>query len=251
MPVVRRRSQLLRAVVMAIAFACLVNSCSFVAAPVLSLGTRPTRQQETLAGWRGGSNCPPHLRQTFSGGGPGLRGGLSGGGKPEPPWISIALLAAIVLNFFPGPWHIILDPILGLISAFYSFLFTSILLIPLLLFAAVFAFSWYVENQLETICEGTCPACGTQQVGTKNGPFPCQGCGVDLEVKDDEFIKYVKSGKAPSTPLEQMEEFAKQAAKKGEDLSSKASKASSSVEVVDVEPTKKKSKSDVIDVDVL
>lgn len=152
----------------------------------------------------------------------------------EPEWLGTAFFALIVLSFIPGPWQIILSPIISLINLFYMFKFG----IFLLAIAAIFGLQWYFEA---TTTEGQCPGCGVLQRGSNTEPFNCGMCGLELEVKDGQFVRYMKSGQAPQTPFEQIRDFAKQAAetkpppKASPKASSAGKKKSSSSEVVDVE----------------
>jgi len=135
-------------------------------------------------------------------GGPGGRGG--GGPMQEPDWLSTAFLAAFVLSFIPGPWQIILGPIISVINMFYMFKFG----IFFLGIAAVFGVSWWFDM---TTCESQCPRCGTFQRGPKGDPFQCLACGEDLEAKDDVFVRYVKSGKVEGSAFDQLKDFAQEA----------------------------------------
>ncbi|CAE7250729.1 unnamed protein product [Symbiodinium natans] len=153
----------------------------------------------------------------------------------EPEWLGTAFFALIVLSFIPGPWQVILSPIISLINLFYMFKFG----IFLLAIAGIFGLQWYFEA---TTTEGQCPGCGVLQRGSKTEPFNCGMCGLELEVKDGQFVQYRKSGQAPQTPFEKMRDFAKQAAEtkpppkpSAPKASRTGSKKSSSAEVVDVE----------------
>eukprot|EP00930_Biecheleria_cincta_P024631 TRINITY_DN17614_c0_g1_i3.p1 TRINITY_DN17614_c0_g1~~TRINITY_DN17614_c0_g1_i3.p1 ORF type:complete len:243 (-),score=36.67 TRINITY_DN17614_c0_g1_i3:147-875(-) len=159
-------------------------------------------------------------------------GGRGRGPMAEPEWLGTAFFGIILLSFIPGPWQIILSPIISLINLFYMFKFG----IFFLGIAAVFGMQWYLDS---TTCEGMCPNCGTPQRGSKSEPFGCPVCGEALEVKDDTFVRYLKSGKAESTPYEAVRDFAKQAVER---QASTANPSTSSgmagkkkIEVVDVE----------------
>lgn len=128
-----------------------------------------------------------------------------GGGGGEPPWLGTAFFAAIVLSFIPGPWQIILGPIISVINLFYMFKFG----IFFLGIAAIFGLQWWVNA---TTMEAQCPRCGVPQRAPKNEPFNCLSCGVQLEAKDEVFVPYVKSGKAPGSAFDQLRDFAAEAA---------------------------------------
>jgi len=137
-------------------------------------------------------------------GGPG-GGRPGGGGMQEPSWLGTAFFAAIILSFIPGPWQIILSPILSLINLFYMFKFG----IFILGIAAVFGIQWWFDY---TTCEGVCPRCSIPQRAPKGEPFNCLQCGIDLEVEGEQFIPYMKSGKAPSSnPFDTLKDFAAEA----------------------------------------
>lgn len=148
----------------------------------------------------------------------------------EPEWLGTAFFGIILLSFIPGPWQIILSPIISLINLFYMFKFG----IFFLGIVAVFGLQWYIDS---TTCEGLCPKCGTPQRGSKSEPFDCAACGEALEVQNDVFVRYMKSGKAESTPYEAVRDFAKQAVER-EAPSPKSSSGpgkKKGVDVVDVE----------------
>ncbi|CAJ1452516.1 unnamed protein product, partial [Effrenium voratum] len=168
-------------------------------------------------------------RPAFGGKGPG-----GGRGAPigEPEWLGTLFFGLIVLSFIPGPWQIILSPIIGLINLFYMFKFG----IFLLAIAAIFGLQWYFEA---TTCEGQCPGCGVLQRGTKTEPFNCGMCGLELEAKDGQFVRYMKSGEAPKNPFEKVRDFAQE---KAAEVKAKPSPAS---------PKTKKGASTVVDVEVL
>lgn len=166
-------------------------------------------------------------RAAFGGGRPGPRGPMA-----EPEWLGSLFFGLIILSFIPGPWQVILSPIIGLINLFYMFKFG----IFLLAIAAIFGLQWYFEA---TTTEGQCPQCGALQRGSKNEPFNCGMCGTELEVKDDQFVRYMKSGQAPQNPFEKIKDMAQEAAEK---QVSKAAPAS---------PKSKKKPSEVVDVEVL
>lgn len=149
----------------------------------------------------------PHARQMYGRGGPGGLGGGGGGPVQEPAWLGTAFFALVILSFIPGPWQIVLGPIISLINLFYMFKFG----IFLLGIAAVFGLSWWFDM---TTLEGQCPRCGTFQRGPKGDPFNCLACGEDLEAKDDVFVRYVKSGKVEGSAFEQLKDFASEAATK-------------------------------------
>mmetsp|Transcript_68521 Transcript_68521/g.107830 ORF Transcript_68521/g.107830 Transcript_68521/m.107830 type:complete len:242 (+) Transcript_68521:76-801(+) len=165
-------------------------------------------------------------RAAFGGGRPGGRGPLA-----EPEWLGSLFFGLIILSFIPGPWQVILSPIIGLINLFYMFKFG----IFLLAIAAIFGLQWYFEA---TTMEGQCPSCGALQRGPKNEPFNCAMCGLELEAKDEQFVRYMKSGQAPQNPFEQIKDMAQQAAEQTSSAkppASPKSKKKSNTEVVDVE----------------
>jgi len=157
----------------------------------------------------------------------------------EPEWLGTAFFAAIVLSFIPGPWQVILSPIIGLINLFYMFKFG----IFLLAIAAIFGLQWYFEA---TTTEGQCPGCGVLQRGSNTEPFNCGMCGLELEVKDGQFVRYMKSGQAPQTPFEQVRDFAKQKAAEAQ-----AARPSSPKPPSSGPSSRKSSTADVVDVEVL
>lgn len=181
------------------------------------------------------------------GGGPGFGGrpgGLGGGGPlQEPNWLGTAFFAAIILSFIPGPWQIILGPIISLINLFYMFKFG----IFLLFIAGVFGIGWWFDM---TTLEGQCVRCGTIQRGPKGEPFQCVACGEDLEAKDGAFVRYVKSGKAPGSAFDQLKDFAKEAGSKVRGASSAAS-VETVERVAGRDASVAKKNVDVIDAEVL
>lgn len=202
------------------ALCCAAAALAPVGAPLCArsafvAGVPQRRSASSSAGWRGrgaADELPPHARRLFGGPGgqpgrPNPYGGGGGGpGLQEPPWLGTAFFAAIILSFIPGPWQIILSPIISIINLFYMFKFG----IFLLAIAAVFGLQWYFEN---TTLSAGCPNCGNAMLGPKGEPFQCGFCGTMLEAKDDAFIPYFKSGQAEKTPFETMQDFAQQAAK--------------------------------------
>lgn len=155
----------------------------------------------------------------------------------EPAWLGTAFMGIILLSFIPGPWQVILSPIIGLINLFYMFKFG----IFLLGIAAIFGLQWWFSA---TTQEGQCPRCGMPQRGSKNEPFNCMACGEELEAKDGVFVRYVKSGKAPGSPFEQLKDLAKEAAAKANAGKAPAGPTTSS-------PASKVKQAEVIDVEVL
>lgn len=163
-----------------------------------------------------------------------------GGGFQEPPWLGTAFFAAIILSFIPGPWQIILSPIISLVNLFYMFKFG----IFLLGIAALFGLQWWFDA---TTAEGQCPRCGTIQRQTKSEPFGCAMCGEALEFKDGQFIRYVKSGKVPGSPFEQMRDFAREATSKTQSKPfEQAQEQSAGVPI-----SKPKPKVEIVDAEVL
>lgn len=191
----------------------------------------------------------PLTRQVFGGGG-GRPGGAQtgGGGGPggfeEPPWLGTFFFGAIILSFIPGPWQVILSPIISIINAFYMFKFG----IFLLGIAAIFGLNWYFEN---STLEGQCPNCGAMQRGPKGEPFGCGFCGQVLETKDDKFIPYFKSGEAEKTAFEQMQEAAKKAATTAKESVAEATGSSSTTATAKTSGKPGKKPAQVVDVEVL
>jgi len=205
---------------------CVIVACGFLGfgaslafvGPLALHPRRPARQHDgAVAGWSAPHGTQPPLvtRHFYSG-----RGGPPAGGG-EPPWLGTAFFAAIVLSFIPGPWQIILGPIISVINLFYMFKFG----IFFLGIAAIFGLQWWVSA---TTMEAQCPRCGMPQRASKSDPFQCISCGVQLEAKDEAFVPYVKSGKAPGSAFDQLRDFAAEAASKaGSQKQQKASPASS------------------------
>jgi len=170
-------------------------------------------------------------------------GGGGGGPMQEPAWLSTAFFGLIILSFIPGPWQIVLGPIISVINMFYMFKFG----IFLLGIAAIFGFSWWFDM---TTCEGQCPRCGTFQRGPKGDPFQCLACGEDLEVKDDVFIRYVKSGKVAGSAFDQLKDLASEAATKAKSSSTVSTSVSSGPASSSGGPKPRKD-AEVVDVEVV
>jgi len=159
----------------------------------------------------------------------------------EPAWLGSAFFFLIILSFIPGPWQVVLGPIIGIINLFYMFKFGLFLLA----IVAVFGVSWWFEN---TTMEGQCPRCGFLQRGPKGEPFGCVACGETLEAKDNAFVRYVKSGKVQGNAFDQLRDLAAEAAAKASESKGKTAASTpgqakaakgpgpkKDVEVVDVE----------------
>eukprot|EP00441_Pelagodinium_beii_P033487 CAMPEP_0197628194 /NCGR_PEP_ID=MMETSP1338-20131121/6589_1 /TAXON_ID=43686 ORGANISM="Pelagodinium beii, Strain RCC1491" /NCGR_SAMPLE_ID=MMETSP1338 /ASSEMBLY_ACC=CAM_ASM_000754 /LENGTH=100 /DNA_ID=CAMNT_0043199133 /DNA_START=447 /DNA_END=749 /DNA_ORIENTATION=+ len=99
--------------------------------------------------------------------------------------------------------------------------------------------------------EGTCPSCGTVQRGSKNDPFNCAMCGEVLETKDDQFVRFMKSGKDAGTPLEQLRDLAQEAAEKAAEKTEVKSSPSPSGTASSSSAKNKPSSGAVVDVEVL
>ncbi|CAE8678539.1 unnamed protein product [Polarella glacialis] len=240
-----RSVQLLNVVAALGAACCLASRCSNSTSDAGFVAARRSSGTAGIGGLReisrGSKVRPPHVRQMFGGGRPG--GGGGGGGEGGGIDLSTIFFGAIILSFIPGPWQMITGPILSILNAFYMFKFG----IFLLGIAAVFGFSWWVDA---TTAEGQCPNCGTPQRASKSEPFGCEACGEELEFKDDMFVRYVKSGKAPGSPFEQMRDFAKEASKaaskeKETEVSTGTPSSSS------IGPSKRKKDVEVVDAEVL
>jgi len=205
---------------------CVIVACGFLGfgaslafvGPLALHPRRPARQHDgAVAGWSAPHGTQPPLvtRHFYSG-----RGGPPAGGG-EPPWLGTAFFAAIVLSFIPGPWQIILGPIISVINLFYMFKFGLFFLG----IAAIFGLQWWFNA---TTIEAQCPRCGIPQRASKTEPFQCLSCGVQLEAKDEVFVPYVKSGKAPGTAFDQLRDFAAEAAAQAASKTSSKQQASTS-----------------------
>jgi len=236
----RRRHSLCHRALGATAVASLLL-CVGVARQRNSLQSRPFVQCQMMApsrawpGVRGKRNqtpIPSHVCRTFGG------GGRPGPPAEEPPWLGTAFLAAIVLSFIPGPWQIVLNPIISLINLFYMFKFGLFILA----FAAIFGLQWWFDA---TTQEGQCPNCLSPIRGSKTEPFQCFACGEELELKDDVFVRYVKSGKVDGSAFDQLGDFVKEAASKAKTKKESSSSTSTG-------PGSSRTKSEkVVDVEIL
>ncbi|CAK9004192.1 unnamed protein product [Durusdinium trenchii] len=228
----RRRVALTAGVVTALAGTRLPLSGAFVA-PQLRVQDQHAAHLQLHRWGSTGLSAPRTLRETARPAFGGRPGGRGPGPVAEPEWLGSLFFGLIILSFIPGPWQVILSPIIGLINLFYMFKFG----IFLLAIAAIFGLQWYFEA---TTMEGQCPGCGALQRASNSEPFNCAMCGLELEAKDGQFVRYMKSGQAPQSPFEKIRDMAEQAAEKTTPAKPKPPS-----------PKSKKSSSEVVDVEVL